>query len=169
MKYIIKFEMILYFKFIIIIIVYKALFLSSSKRNENIEKKILLKIYNKLNNYKKIDISKMIFHILKYFNYYINEYFINLYITHLFYYIKYLKSYYMILMNENNEFDNDIIINNHDQSLIIILIMISYFIIIISMIIIISFTKTKEQLIFYLIYNIHNISIIINIFINYSC
>src|SRR5947207_15633213 len=120
MKYIIKFEMILYFKFIIIIIVYKALFLSSSKRNENIEKKILLKIYNKLNNYKKIDISKMIFHILKYFNYYINEYFINLYITHLFYYIKYLKSYYMILINENNEFDNDIMIINNDKSQILI-------------------------------------------------
>ena len=56
----------------------------------------------------------MIFYILKYLDYYINKYFINLYIIYLFHYMKYLELYYIIFMNENNEFDNDIIINDHD-------------------------------------------------------
>ena len=33
--------------------------------------------------------------------------------------MKCLQSYYAILTNENNEFDNDIIINDHDQFIFI--------------------------------------------------
>ena len=83
MKYIFKSEIVLYSKFTIIIIVYKILLMILSFFIINLKRNMILKIYNKLNNHYKIDISETISHLLRFPDYYINKIFQYIHIIYL--------------------------------------------------------------------------------------
>ena len=123
-KYISKSEIILHSKLIIYIIMHKIIIISpQSDFNSYIMKMMFLKIYNKLDNLREIDVSETISHLLKFPNHYINATFINIHITHILRYIYDLVQYqdmeYDINIDiEENEFNSEIIIIDHEFCII---------------------------------------------------
>lgn len=115
MKYITKTETALHSKLTMTIIIQNALMINFAT-TKDIRKMIFLKIYNKMNNYREIEISKAISHLLNYPDHYIDATFINIHTTHLFNHIKQFFTPQNIIHNSTkNQLDSEIIINNDNR------------------------------------------------------
>ena len=88
MKYIFKLKIILYFKLIIVVVIYKMLSRIFFFFFIDFERKMILKIYNKLNNYHEVDISETISYLLEFSDHYTNKTFQYIHIIHLLHYFK---------------------------------------------------------------------------------
>lgn len=77
----------IYSKLMIIIIIIK-IFMIIIRDNKDIDKMILIKIYNKLSNHQEIDISEIILYLFNFPDHFIDDIFYNI---HIIYFLKYLK------------------------------------------------------------------------------
>jgi hypothetical protein len=109
MKYIIKPEIVLYAKLTIAIAMYSILV---NSLREDIEKQLVLKVYNKIESYREVGISKAITYILSYPDYYTNAIFVNIYITHLLRHMQHIVDSYKDQRIGEDILDIDIIIDN---------------------------------------------------------
>jgi len=113
MKYITKAEIALHSKLTIAAAVRKALTPSST---EDMGKKMLLKIYNKMESYKEVGVPEAITHMLDYPDHYTDAIFSNLHTTHLLAYMKRLIGQQRIFDDvANNEPDSNIIIDDRGE------------------------------------------------------
>jgi PIF1-like helicase len=90
MKYITKAEVALHSKLTIAAAVRKAL--ADSSPPADVGKKMLLKIYNKIESYREVGVPEAITHLLGYPDHYTDGVFCNLHTTHLLFYIRRLES-----------------------------------------------------------------------------
>jgi hypothetical protein len=90
MKYITKAEVALHSKLTIAAAVRQAL--SGSSPSNDVGKKMLLKVYNKIESYREVGVPEAITQLLRYPDHYTNGIFCNLHTTHLLFYIRRLES-----------------------------------------------------------------------------
>ena len=108
MKYITKAEVALHSNLTIAAPVRKALAPSSM---EDVGKKMLLKIYNKMESYKEVGVPEAITHMLEYPDHYTDATFCNLHTTHLLAYMKRLEG--------RRRTSDDAADNRHDSDIIV--------------------------------------------------